>query len=265
MDEVKHLVFTYDQPLVKGNIVKRPSKYCKTPYVADVYYQTEGKKMEAMAHTPALGCCGLTDSDAVVYMIEKEVKKTCHFSVELSILPSKHLVGCNPKMSENLLEYTLKLNLFKPLVDHVEYRREKKILNSRFDFWGYDKNNIEFVLEVKTVPLAKYEEVYDSLVSYFPDGYRKSKKDVVSPRALKHIQELEQLKVEKKDKIRCILCFVIQRNDSGYFRPSDDDIIYKEALKKAHDNGVEIVPISFEWDDEGNCYYSNKNIPILWT
>ena len=263
MESQKIRVFSYETSLVCGKIVKRPSQHCKTPYVADVIYG-DGGESEALAHTPALGCCGLTDKEANVYMIEKEQKKTCHFSVELSILPTNHFVGCNPKMSENLLEYTLKENLFTPLKELKSYRREKKILNSRFDFWGQDKDNIEFVLEVKTVPLAKYEEKYDCLVSYFPDGYRKSKKVVVSPRALKHIQELEQLKIEKKDKIRCMLCFVIQRNDSDYFRPSNDDIIYKEALRKAYDNGVEIFPVSFEWDHDGNCYYIEKVIPILW-
>lgn len=260
-EDNKYTVFAYQTALVKGNIIKRPSKVCKTPYVADIVYnETE----EALAHTPSLGCCGLTDNGAIVYMIEKEQKKTCHFSVELSILPNNNLVGCNPKMSENLLEYTIKYNLFYPLTDLTSYRREKKILNSRFDFWGYDKDNTEFVLEVKTVPLAKYEEEHNCLVSYFPDGYRKSKKVVVSPRALKHIQELEQLKLEKKDNIRCMLCFVIQRNDIKYFRPSNDDIIYKEALRKAYDNGVEIIPIAFEWDHDGNCNYVRKNIPILW-
>lgn len=258
----KHNVFSYSAPLVKGVILKRPSKYCKTPYVADVLYDEQRKG--TLAHTPALGCCGLTDNNANVYMIEKENKKTCHFSVELSILPNKQLVGCNPKMSENLVEYILKSNLFEPLIHLVEYRREKKILNSRFDFWGIDKDDVEFILEVKTVPLAKYEEDCGSLVSYFPDGYRKTKNAVVSPRALKHIQELERLKLEKKEEIRCILCFVIQRNDSQYFRPSNDDPIYKEALKQAHDNGVEIIPIAFEWDHEGNCYYVKKDIPILW-
>ena len=123
---------------------------------------------------------------------------------------------------------------------------------------------MEFVLEVKTVPLAKYHDEVNSMVSYFPDGYRKSKKHVVSPRALKHIQELEQLKSEKKDKIRTILCFVIQRNDTNYFQPSNDDIIYKTALKKGYDNGVEIIPIAFEWDKNSNCYFVNKHIPILW-
>jgi DNA-binding sugar fermentation-stimulating protein len=260
---IKHNIFCYNKPLVKGIITKRPSKYCKTPYVADVLYNEKQKC--TLAHTPALGCCGLTDKDASVYMIEKENKKTCHFSVELSILSNKLLVGCNPKMSENLVELILKSNLFEPLINYKEYCREKKRLNSRFDFSGMDQNNTEFIMEVKTVPLAKYEEKYNCLVSYFPDGYRKSKKEVVSPRALKHVQELEQLKLEKKDKIRCILCFVIQRNDSVYFRPSNGDLVYKKALKQAYDNGVEIIPIAFEWDSDGNCYYVNKSLPILWT
>ena len=98
---MKSLVFSYNNSLVYGKIIKRPSQHCKTPYVADVIYNEES---ETLAHTPALGCCGLTDKYANVYMIEKEQKKTCHFSVELSILPNNNLVGCNPKMSENLLE-----------------------------------------------------------------------------------------------------------------------------------------------------------------
>ena len=40
--------------------------------------------------------------------------------------------------------------------------------------------------------------------------------------------------------------------------------LYKNALKSAYDNGVDIIPISFEWDRDGNCYYDSKNIPILW-
>jgi DNA-binding sugar fermentation-stimulating protein len=249
---------------LNATILKRPSKNCKTPYVADICLDGDETNTEYLAHTPSLGCCGLTDKESSVYVVEKTNAKVCKYSVELSILKNGTLVGCNPKMSENLLEWTIQQNLFFPLENNKNYKREKKILNSRFDFWGYDKNNTEFVLEVKTVPLAKHNEEYSTMVSYFPDGYRKSKKDVVSPRALKHIKELQQLKLEKKDKIRTILCFVIQRNDTNYFQPSDDDIIYKTALKEAHDNGVEIIPVAFEWDSSGNCYFVNKNIPILW-
>ena len=59
-------------------------------------------------------------------------------------------------------------------------------------------------MEVKNVPLADYEDVtakdrkkmcfddrsINSKVAYFPDGYRKKQTDTVSPRALKHINEL---------------------------------------------------------------------------
>lgn len=260
MSKDKHTVYNCAGALIQAEIIKRPSKKCKTPYVADII--CDGR--EYMAHTPALGCCGLTHNGARVYVLERENKKTCHYSVELSILPSGELVGCNPKMSEHLVEYTIQQNLFAPLKDVQRYKREKKMLNSRFDFWGYDTNGVEFVLEVKTVPLVKYEAEYDCNVSYFPDGYCKKKGDVVSPRALKHIQELQLLKQDRGDKIRCLLCFVIQRNDSDYFRPSNDDPIYKAALFDAHNSGVEVCPIAFEWGSDGSVQYVDRNIPILW-
>ena len=40
--------------LVEAEVIKRPSKNIKTPYVADVIYG----ETEYLAHTPALGCCG---------------------------------------------------------------------------------------------------------------------------------------------------------------------------------------------------------------
>ena len=33
---------------------------------------------------------------------------------------------------------------------------------------------------------------FNDKIAYFPDGYRKNSTDVVSPRALKHIEELEK-------------------------------------------------------------------------
>ena len=42
--------------MIRGTIVKRPSKHCKSPYVADVVLEN-GE--EVIAHAPSLGCCGL--------------------------------------------------------------------------------------------------------------------------------------------------------------------------------------------------------------
>ncbi len=267
------LLFKFSEHLVEANIIKRPSAICKTPYVADIIYENTN----TLAHTPALGCCGLTDKGSTVFISPKENPKTCSHTVELSrIIDKGHeiIIGCNPKMAENLVEECIKKNVITSLSHVKSYKREQKFMNSRFDFCGVDSNGCDFILEVKNVPLANYEDVtekelkkmdftdrsYDSKVAYFPDGYRKKKGDVVSPRALKHIQELEKIKIEKKDEIRCILCFVIQRNDISSFQASNLDPTYKQALKSAYNNGVEVLPVIIEWTKEGEAYFIDKEI-----
>ena len=273
----KILLFKFDEGLLNAKIIKRPSAQCKTPYVADIIYKNNDETINTLAHTPALGCCGLTDKDSEVLISRKKNPKVCSHCVEISIMyekGNKILIGCNPKMAENLVEECIKKNVITSLSHVKSYKREQKFMNSRFDFCGVDSNGCDFILEVKNVPLANYEDVtekelkkmdftdrcYDSKVAYFPDGYRKKKSDVVSPRALKHIQELEKIKIEKKHEIRCILCFVIQRNDISSFQASNLDPTYKEALKSAYNNGVEVLPIIIEWTKKGEAYFIDKEI-----
>ena len=226
--------------MIRGTIVKRPSKHCKSPYVADVVLEN-GE--EVIAHAPSLGCCGLCEKGSIVYMFPLDKGKICTYSIWLSET-NKILVGIYPKNAEKMVE---------TYIDHIipnviKLEREKKILNSRFDFVGIDGDNRPFILEVKSVPLC------ENNIAYFPDGYRKNKTDIISPRALKHVQELEQM---KKENYRCILCFVIQRNDANCFTISDKDMIYKEAVHKAIKNGVEVIAIKIEWDINGNHYYKD--------
>ena len=157
-----------------------------------------------------------------------------------------------------------------------EIKTEQVFENSRFDIWGKDENDTEFILEIKTVPLADYVDMtkkdrlknidyintrnVDQKISYFPDGYRKNKNDPVSPRALKHIQELEKIKLERN--IRCILLFVVQRIDVEVFQTSNLDSIYKDAVKKAYDNGVEVEVIQINWNIEGIGYFHSNNLNI---
>ena len=114
-------------------------------------------------------------------------------------------------------------------------------------------------MEVKNVPLADYEDLtakerkkisfddrpINSKVAYFPDGYRKKSTDTVSPRALKHINELALIK--RMSKTRCIMCYVIQRNDVDRFQPSVVDPEYREAFKTAVKSGVEIITMVVQW------------------
>jgi len=270
--------------LVSGTVVKRPSASIKSPYVADVTYEDN----TILGHCPSLGCCGLADKDATVLMAPaKNPKSKCQYTVYLSSLydekkDKRVIVGIHPKLAEQIVENCISRNHFSWLPNISNYTREFVIkdkeldVDSRFDFHGFDNNNQEFIVEVKTVPLADYEDIpkkerkgknYDEIpfenkIAYFPDGYRKKATDPVSPRALKHVNELRILKETKN--IRTILCFVIQRNDVSSFQPSIIDPIYRDAVYAAKNAGVEIYAVVCKWHQDGSCQLVNDNLHINW-
>jgi DNA-binding sugar fermentation-stimulating protein len=272
--------------LVEGKIVKRPSKLVKSPYVADVIINNYNN--EILAHTASLGCCGLCESGSSILFAPLKSKKPdsdpkrCVYSAQLSIIHEKSqeiIIGVHPKLAENIVENCLTKNYFSILKDIKKYKREVPLylenkVNSRFDFVGIDKNDIPFIMEVKNVPLADYEDIcskdrknkcyddrpYNTKVAYFPDGYRKKTTDSVSPRALKHIKELSLIK--KESITRCIMCYVIQRSDVNCFQPSILDNQYREAFKEAMDAGVEIITLVVNWTREGEVYFVRDDLPI---
>ena len=272
--------------LIEGEVIKRPSKYIKTPYVADIKICSTSNMI--LGHTASLGCCGLADVGASILMapVPKIYKNTdklhCEYRVYLSIIREKEkeiIVGIYPKLAEELTESALKKNLLSRLINVKSYKKETKIcvpdlVDSRFDFSGIDQNGIPFIMEVKNVPLADYEDVtskdrkkmcfddrdINSKVAYFPDGYRKKSTDPVSPRALKHINELALIK--RMSKTRCIMCYVIQRTDVDRFQPSIIDPEYREAFKEAVKSGVEIITMVVQWNREGEAYFVKDDLFI---
>ena len=274
--------------LIEGEIIKRPSKHIKTPYVADI--QICSDSIMILGHTASLGCCGLADVGARVLMapVPKTKNNTnpdklhCEYRVYLSVIREKDkeiIVGIFPKLAEDLTEAALKNNLLSKLINVKSYKRETKIyvpdmVDSRFDFSGIDQNGIPFIMEVKNVPLADYEDVaakerkkmsfdnrdINSKVAYFPDGYRKKSTDPVSPRALKHINELTLIKCMSKT--RCIMCYVIQRTDINRFQPSIIDPEYREAFKEAIKSGVEIITMVVQWSRDGEALFVCDNLRI---
>ena len=187
--------------LIEGSVIKRPSAYIKTPYVADII--PINSKKSILGHTASLGCCGLADVGAKILMapVPKTKKKEnsdklhCEYRVYLSVIREKDneiVVGIHPKLAEDLTESALKNNLLSKLQNVRRFKRETSIyvegkVDSRFDFSGVDCNGVPFIMEVKNVPLADYEDItakdrkgkcyddraYNSKVAYFPDGYRK--------------------------------------------------------------------------------------------
>lgn len=264
------------QSLKKAYIIKRPSAQIKSPYVADIIVDGENY----IGHTPALGCCGLAEKGSNVFVTKLGEKTKCDYRIQISAYIDENsgkeiLIGIAPKLAEVIAGNALE----KQLIHNLSVKtlaREKKVLNSRFDFIGTTKNDTQFILEVKNVPLADYVDMdakerkkintshipYNEKIAYFPDGYRKNKNVTVSERALKHVNELRQIKETYKE-IRCILLFVIQRNDVKQFQPSRIDPIYLNAVREAWMIGVEIKTLQVEWDTEGVCRYVSNNLPIM--
>ena len=274
--------------LIEGTIIKRPSKFIKSPYVADIIPFDSIDNM-VIGHTASLGCCGLSDTGSTILMSPSPISKSksdklrCEYRVYLSIQRERNtetIVGIHPKLAEQLAESALQHNLLSKLQNIKKYRRETAIyvegkVDSRFDFTGIDNNDIPFIMEVKNVPLADYEDItakdrknkcYDDIdinskIAYFPDGYRKKATDTVSPRALKHIKELTLIKRESKT--RCIMCYVIQRTDVDRFQPSIVDPEYRQAVKEGVEAGVEIITLVVKWTKSGEAYFIRDDLFIV--
>jgi DNA-binding sugar fermentation-stimulating protein len=285
--------------LEKACIERRPSLQCKSPYVADAILCDSNSKTIIHTPALGCCGLSHNGSTVLISLLydknanenegkgkeKKKKKRICEYRAEISIVHDdirNHVeyIGINPKMGETLVEQALIQHCI-PGLEHVKgYKREFTIGKSRFDFCGLDKDGRPFLMEVKNVPLADYVDMYEKdkkrlleeqptvfdncnyndKIAYFPDGYRKKQTDTVSPRALKHVQELEQIK--KTSVTRCILCFIIQRTDIKQFQPSKIDPIYRAAVQKAWLNGVEIIALSIQWTKDGCAYVYRNDLPI---
>jgi DNA-binding sugar fermentation-stimulating protein len=262
--------------LIEGVVVKRPSRHVKTPYVADVQINDK----EILAHSPSLGCCGLADTDAVVLMESNPRNgNKCSHTICLSIKDTQ-IIGINPKIAENLVESALTNNCLSTLRNVRKYNRETTIridghVDSRFDYAGFDEHGRTFIMEVKVVPLADYENSLSkerakmdfssrdpsTKVAYFPEGYRKKVGEPVSPRALKHIRELTWIK--RNSQVRTIMCYVIQRTDVDRFQPSVNDPEYRSAFYEAVEAGVEMITLVVKWTHDGTAYFVRDDLPVV--
>ena len=264
------LLYTLPSTIHNAIIIKRPSTSIRSPYVADILLE-DGTT--TIAHTAALGCCGLVEKGAHVSIIPSKNKNTkCPYQIILANTPPSQTIGIHPKIAEEIAHQALQQHRFPTLIP-TTIKREKTILQSRFDFLGQQHDGTYYILEVKNVPLAMERTDPHPLlpsfttpstpikVAYFPDGYRKNKNDTVSTRAVKHLYNLAEIK-DKEPRIRTIILFVIQREDIVAFQPSPHDPIYTQALLHAHQHGVEIFTLQVKWIQQ-QCHYITHTLPIL--
>lgn len=274
---------------VRATVVNRPSKVIKSPYMADIL--VPGEEESQLCHSPALGCCGLIIPGANVLVTPKSTSAKSKYSLDLVDLGTT-IVGANPMFCNKMVMTALLQGWVEglPQFQQDQIKSEFTLDESRFDF-KCEKNDVTYYIEVKGVPNAAHQDPPDkptkkrkkkggddvenidvkngsdttsdsSLISFFPDGYRKNVGDAISPRALKHVQHLHKLKqADTQGKTVCALVFVIQRSDCRMFQPTKSDPIYREAVYHAQQAGVLILPHVVTWQSSGHALWNSTCLP----
>lgn len=135
-------------------------------------------------------------------------------------------IGVNTGNANKLVNEWLNSELLPEFKGYKHIRPEKKIGDSRIDFYLEGHSHLpSCYIEVKNVTLK-----LDG-VAQFPDA--------VSERGQKHLRELMTLK-EKGH--RAAMLYVVQREDVEIFTPAESiDKEYAKLLRMAHAQGVEII------------------------
>ena len=264
--------------VVEGKILARPSKVIKTPYVCDlelINSNEEQEEQQVLAHTPSLGCNGMVDKEAKVISVKRN-KGKCDYGVICSKQEEKgntYFVGVDPSLAEKFAGEILisdKLTGFR--AKEHSLKTQQTYDDCRFDYCGLTTDNQPFICEIKNVSIAVYENEspkllskmdfsdrdYDSKIAVFPTGYKKSKAVTHSERALKHTNTLRKI-METRENVKCMILFIIQRDDITHFEVSNGDPVYKEALKKAKESGVSVRAISVKWVQQTDNDNKNDN------
>lgn len=173
-----------DDDIVSAKFIVRPSKRNRSPYVADIWLESEQR--EALAHVPSMDMGGKCVLDAQLYVRPAKDKKgklvgkdavslkygtpKCEFIAQLlhvdeSALSAQYTptwVGAHPNLGEKIAEQLVHNNLLGPTFPKVgEFQREVRNIagtDMRADFLIHheDPKCRPRILEVKTVVDTDY-------------------------------------------------------------------------------------------------------------
>jgi sugar fermentation stimulation protein A len=218
----------WDHPLTEAILIKRYKRFLADIKLGDDIFT---------AHVPNTGSmtscwepnwkCALSKSD--------NPKRKMPHTLEL-IHNGKTWIGVNTGNANKLVHHWLKESLIPDLRGYELIQPEKKIGDSRIDFFLQGHETLPpCYIEVKNVTL-KLDEV-----AQFPDA--------VSVRGQKHLRELIEL---KEQGYRAAMFYVVQREDVASMRPAHAiDSKYGQLLKEAHAAGVEIFVYQCRMDING--------------
>lgn len=219
----------FSTELLEGKILKRYKRF-----LADIELDSGEVVTAHVANTGSMKTCWAPNWPAIV-SVHNNKKRKLPYSLEMCS-NGESWIGINTSRPNALVQEALENNLIKEIKGIEDLAREKTFGKSRFDFY-FESDQGPTYLEVKNVTLKDEE----SSLALFPDA--------VTTRGQKHIRELMDV---KKEGMRAILFFVVQREDVDCFMPAAEiDPRYAELLAEAMALGVEVLVYQWFVSPEG--------------
>jgi sugar fermentation stimulation protein A len=226
-----------EKNIIKAKFIYRPNRF-------QAFADIDGE--ETMVHVPNTGRCReiLIPGTTVVLREETNENRKTKYDIIAGYKDEK-MISIDSLLPNKVVEEALLENKIEDLKQFITIEREKTYGNSRFDFKLTDKGKNIYYLEVKGVTLE------EEGVAMFPDA--------PTDRGRKHLLEL----ISVKENIGGAgVLFLIQMEDVKCFRPNDImDKHFGDALRKAHDNGVDVFAYNCKVEENYICML--KKIPVL--
>lgn len=221
----------WDKPLTEAIILKRYKRFLADIKLGDEFIT---------AHVPNTGAMTSCWEPNWKCAVSKSSNPTRKMPYTLEFTHNGETwIGVNTANANKLIHTWLKENLLTDLSGYKTIQPEKKIGDSRIDFFLDDHGTLPpCYVEVKNVTLKLHG------VAQFPDA--------VTERGQKHIKELMTLKAQG---FRAALVFLVQREDVASMRPASTiDPVYARLVKEAVAAGVEFYVYQCKMDVSGICF-----------
>jgi DNA-binding sugar fermentation-stimulating protein len=241
--------------LSRVEVVARPSKSIKSPYVADIRLE-DGTV--ALCHTPGLGCCGLVAPGKFIYVSKaaNPKSKTAYTAqiAEDNDTEGLHYVGIHPMVSQAIAG-----KLLEKISSTATWKSEVKVdTHTRIDFVGTTPEGKKIFVEVKNAMISRCTTPRASRRAVFPEGFRKSKTEAVSPRAVKHAETLTELAKLPTTEATYLL-FIVPRDDcKDGLELNSADPIYCKAVANAQAGGVNIRVFGLDFQPSGTVIFEKE-------
>lgn len=226
----------FQNKLIKGTLIRRYKRF-----LSDVKLESGEVVVAHCTNSGSMKTC--IEEGAEVYLSPAlDPKRKTKFTWEMIKIDGLW-IGINTSIPNLIAFEAIKNQEIPELIGYTEHKREVKFGDSRFDIFASNQQEKCFV-EVKNVSMK------DGDFARFPDA--------VTSRGLKHLNTLMEV---KKQNLRAVMLYIIQRQDISKFGPAYQiDKAYAEAMVKAKNNGVELLAYMADVSPKG--IEISKRIPI---